>query len=214
MYSLVVFLCVLGTLCLLRDFSKREDSLSLGEEINELIPQFPRKAIQFWSNQSLALDAETPTEGRLEEIDRNWDLLMPAGGGLIHIETDEEYVLPPGMPLKSSNESVFWIISVYHQLHCLNGIRSALTQFYFGEVASPGDHSHVEHHEHVYHCLDYLRQIILCHGDTALEGSLDGLYGTSGWGTTHICKDQEAIRNFAEEKWRWAQVNLIRPNAV
>ena len=63
-------------------------------------------------------------------------------------------------------------------------------------------HDHEEHPQHVYHCVEYLRQTIMCHGDTALEGSLDGLPGTSGWGTTHVCKDYDAVRQFAEEQWR------------
>lgn len=56
-------------------------------------------------------------------------------------------------------------------------------------------------HNHVDHCFRYLRQSILCCGDTALEGQdpNTNTTGTDGTGAVHMCKDFEAIRSWAED---------------
>ncbi len=57
-------------------------------------------------------------------------------------------------------------------------------------------------HGHVDHCFRYLRQSILCCGDTALEGQDPDnhvLPATDGTGAVHVCKDYDAIRSWADE---------------
>jgi len=56
---------------------------------------------------------------------------------------------------------------------------------------------------HLYHCFDYLRQAIMCSGDTTLEKVVDfsglKLPMTDGWGSQHECRDYDAIYAFAAE---------------
>jgi hypothetical protein len=68
---------------------------------------------------------------------------------------------------------------------------------------SQHDHDHKENphrHNHVDHCFRYLRQSLLCCGDTALEGQNPNTntLGTDGTGAVHVCKDYGAIRSWAE----------------
>ncbi len=62
----------------------------------------------------------------------------------------------------------------------------------------PRDHGE---HEHLGHCFDYLRQSIMCAGDTALEKAIvfEGVRkpGVDGWGVTHQCRHWDLIRDFA-----------------
>lgn len=57
--------------------------------------------------------------------------------------------------------------------------------------------------EHIYHCFDYIRQSIMCCGDTTLEkartvgGEL--ARGVDGWGVGHECRDYDAIYRYAAE---------------
>ncbi|MCJ1259228.1 hypothetical protein MMC24_007064 [Lignoscripta atroalba] len=57
---------------------------------------------------------------------------------------------------------------------------------------------------HLNHCFDYLRQAIMCNGDTAMDKyafTMDNgklIHGVNGWGTTHQCRDFNAIYDFAE----------------
>lgn len=53
---------------------------------------------------------------------------------------------------------------------------------------------------HIAHCFRYLRQSILCCGDTALEGQNPNsqVPGTDGTGAVHMCKDFDAILAWAD----------------
>jgi hypothetical protein len=51
---------------------------------------------------------------------------------------------------------------------------------------------------HVDHCIDYLRQAIMCTGDIALEHSIvPEEFGFNGWGAAHQCADWDAMRDIA-----------------
>ena len=56
---------------------------------------------------------------------------------------------------------------------------------------------------HVNHCFEYLRQSIMCCGDTALEGQQttfpDGWVGSDGWDAKHVCKDYRQVYRHLEE---------------
>ena len=59
---------------------------------------------------------------------------------------------PPGMPVVQ--------IEVFHQLHCLNYIRHRV---YNQTPEDPGGEGSIN--IHTAHCIDYLRQVLMCHGD-------------------------------------------------
>ncbi|KAK7683146.1 hypothetical protein QCA50_013819 [Cerrena zonata] len=89
-----------------------------------------------------------------------------------------------------------FMVSMYHQLHCLDVIR-------VGFVVNGSDAYH-----HIEHCLRYLRQILLCKADTTLEVT-DGertdehgriLEGASGLGMIHRCKDWTKVKRHLEDK--------------
>ncbi|KAK1994570.1 hypothetical protein LX36DRAFT_693070 [Colletotrichum falcatum] len=58
----------------------------------------------------------------------------------------------------------YWVtgLDVFHQLHCLDSLRRAS----YPEAYKHGGSSHTWH-LHLDHCIDYLRQAIMCHGDTS-----------------------------------------------
>ena len=57
---------------------------------------------------------------------------------------------------------------------------------------------------HVEHCLNYLRQVILCHADTTVEPAhcMESDVGvepaSNGIGVVHTCKDWKAVNNFVQ----------------
>lgn len=62
---------------------------------------------------------------------------------------------------------------------------------------------HAAHRDalHIEHCFDYLRQAILCAGDTTIEwaresdeGEIDGQ--VDGWGVEHQCRSSKTIFDF------------------
>lgn len=58
---------------------------------------------------------------------------------------------------------------------------------------------------HIYHCIDYIRQSIMCNGDPTLEKARTGddgkpARGVDGWGVGHECRNFDAIFEFAAER--------------
>jgi hypothetical protein len=82
---------------------------------------------------------------------------------------------------------------MFHQMHCLQMIRSAIVQ---------GDPGH-----HTRHCLNLLRQAILCASDITLDPINLGTDGTDGIGVVHVCRDWEKVYDFVEQ-------NKLRYNAT
>lgn len=57
-------------------------------------------------------------------------------------------------------------------------------------------------------CFDYLRQSIMCCGDTALEGTQNtfpdpSIVGCDGYDSTHVCKKYDRVRDFFDENRAW-----------
>lgn len=58
--------------------------------------------------------------------------------------------------------------------------------------------------EHVLHCFDYVRMGLIFTADQALEGSdpflaAQGLNGTQGLGTQHVCRDWGALLRWVDK---------------
>jgi hypothetical protein len=77
-----------------------------------------------------------------------------------------------------------------------------------GDGGGQGTSEHIAGHTE--HCFDYLKQAIICHGDTTLEKAHlhnETKYGSIklGWGDVHQCRNHETIINFAAQnsinKW-------------
>ncbi|KAJ7741292.1 hypothetical protein B0H16DRAFT_1565254 [Mycena metata] len=75
-------------------------------------------------------------------------------------------------------------IAMFHQMHCLQRIRTAIVQ------GDPGHHTRP--------CLNLLRQTVLCASDTTLD-PLNSAKGTDGLGIVHVCRDWEKVYNFVKE---------------
>lgn len=108
-----------------------------------------------------------------------WSAVVP-GGGLIHLG---EYKQP-------------YMTSVMHQLRCLDILREELVRERINESDEPSYLSR--------HCLNYIKQMILCRGDTNLEPfqypnqndpiDMEGIYECRDWGAVY----REVERNQAE----------------
>lgn len=102
------------------------------------------------------------------------------------------------------------MISVFHQLHCLVSrfdilkspyadINQYVTRASYFSARS-GNLDEINNN-HLMHCWDYLRQAIICAGDTTLEWiqAPPNNTGSTGWGYQHVCKDYSAIFSWATE---------------
>ncbi|KAK7952801.1 uncharacterized protein PG986_008529 [Apiospora aurea] len=126
-----------------------------------------------------------------KESEGQWTKLIPKGKGWIDVDNDTALPYMHGMDQSLPKQQA--MISVFHQLHCLYMTRAG----YFSARAGNLDEVNAGH---LAHCWDYLRQAIMCAGDTTLEwlhAPPDNI-GSTGWGYQHTCKDYGALFTFAE----------------
>ncbi|KAF2710792.1 hypothetical protein K504DRAFT_429114 [Pleomassaria siparia CBS 279.74] len=110
-----------------------------------------------------------------------WNTIMPAGTGF------------PG-PGK-----IFATTSMTHQLHCVY----MMARIFSGVVSNNLKAIPDDYHFHFMHCVDYIRQGIMCSADLAVEvhepkdsddfGPQDG-----GWSGHHVCKDYSKVISYLE----------------
>ena len=112
-----------------------------------------------------------------------WDSLIPAGtGGAVRLGPDDR----------------FYTVSMFHQLQCLNDLRKAVVQT--EDESEPTK-------ERVHHCLNYVRQMLLCAASVRLEPvkPTAGGRGADGFWLEHRCKDWTLLRQEVElnhGRWR------------
>ena len=55
---------------------------------------------------------------------------------------------------------------------------------------------------HVRHCIDLLRQSLMCHADTTLEAKDESVNGVTGFGIEHRCKDWNQLVEWTADRQR------------
>ncbi|PYH43483.1 uncharacterized protein BP01DRAFT_300688, partial [Aspergillus saccharolyticus JOP 1030-1] len=118
--------------------------------------------------------------------DRMWDSLSLDSMVIAPtIDWAREMGLPDSWDFPWDPKRKIYFVKVYHQLHCLKNIRRA-----FKQLLSNKDHplpiGHVEH------CLDTLRQDLMCHADDTPMPSLQLVNG-AGEGQIRQCKDFDKL---------------------
>ncbi|KAL8788075.1 MAG: hypothetical protein Q9195_007489 [Heterodermia aff. obscurata] len=129
---------------------------------------------------------------------RAWRNIFPAEGGF--------FIHPTIAPTRST-------FSVFHQLHCLNGLRGGYWANHHAAL-----HGHrlkdedlpVDIQEsHMRHCIDLLRQALMCHGDTTLEVVDEAINGVHGFRVEHQCKDWAQLKAWTSEQQARQSVEQI-----
>ncbi|KAL3467935.1 hypothetical protein BJX64DRAFT_282824 [Aspergillus heterothallicus] len=142
------------------------------------------KSVDFEYNVDFANETSAATDER-------WKSLFPSRGGFFQ------------HPAIAPSRSAF---AVYHQLHCLDSIRRgywALQQHQSTLLpvakAKQNDSNNNEsagstpwasptaHPVHVRHCIELLRQALMCNADLTVEVKNESLGGVTGFGTEHQC---------------------------
>ncbi|PBK95940.1 hypothetical protein ARMGADRAFT_989848 [Armillaria gallica] len=105
-----------------------------------------------------------------------WDSLLPVGSGMIHLGPDQR-------PFS---------ISMFHQLRCLNIIRAGLM-----------DSQKVADAQLLQHCMNYLRQMVLCRADGQLQSVRRSTGGSvTAWSQPRACRNWRTVYDAAEVNFR------------
>ncbi|KAI1426465.1 hypothetical protein F5Y12DRAFT_742309 [Xylaria sp. FL1777] len=174
------FLIAFGIGYTWRGIMRQELRLSKDPFREAAVPPAPRIPILF-SEQPLYADAPTQASNSA------WEDLIPKGRGFIEV-TD-------------SGGSNRYCVSAFHQLHCLDMLRHG----YYAAVELVNQKSDlkaitpVNPAAHMQHCFDYLRQALMCAADPTLEIRNESISGVTGWGSTHQCRNFEALKQWTEQ---------------
>lgn len=105
--------------------------------------------------------------------------------------------------MSESTHAQLYDVSMYHQLHCLSQIREYMFLLKYAVDDNCTKVQEVKHNlldsreHHIEHCLDYIRQAIMCAGDMTLEWPREEDDGrrdaVDGWGVEHRCVDPVRI---------------------
>ncbi|KAI0890173.1 uncharacterized protein GGS22DRAFT_183520 [Annulohypoxylon maeteangense] len=170
------------------------------EERRSPVPKFPRKTYTFLPNPQYIQENMLFDEHATLHTLHNWIPLSADARGYIHLPTYTSYpTLPPPftVAINRTSEGPAYMMSVFHQLHCLSYLISHFQAGYGGVKLE----EEVAHHSA--HCFDYIRQSIMCAADTNLEGETEA---GPGWGSPHECVDYDAVLAWANEhgaeRWR------------
>ncbi|KAI1759595.1 hypothetical protein GGR53DRAFT_523746 [Hypoxylon sp. FL1150] len=149
---------------------------------NAFIPPLPVETKKFEFDWKFANDPS-------QNVTSAWESLIPKGQGLLRLPLEHEY-----------NSNVF-NIGAYHTLHCLFTLRESF--FFFHDMAfksikveGPDTAFMLKHGRH---CIEYIRQALMCNPDVNLE-PVEGETGNlKQWGIRRQCKSFDALSEWAYE---------------
>lgn len=55
-------------------------------------------------------------------------------------------------------------------------------------------------HDHVLHCIEFLRQSIMCHADSTIEARNEHLHGVVGFGIPHACRNWQQMVDWVDDR--------------
>ncbi|KAI1781313.1 hypothetical protein F4818DRAFT_451456 [Hypoxylon cercidicola] len=114
-----------------------------------------------------------------------WATMFPAGYGAIVVDHEwaaENHIAPTKE--NATDGRAVYAVAAFHHLHCLAVLRTSLYQY-------KNEREQINSWFHVRHCIDALRQLILCSADPTIIG------GESAW---HECRDWYALKEWIEER--------------
>ncbi|ROW15314.1 hypothetical protein VPNG_03062 [Cytospora leucostoma] len=140
-----------------------------------------------------------------DEVDRLWEEYEK--GNRIHIDQKMAEKLPyqtEHVPLEGYEDEYVVGLSVFHYLHCLNGIRKGFYPRRYNSSLLDED-GNVDYHKwiHIDHCIETIRRALTCQADTAamtfdwIEDSSLVIHSEM----LHTCRNFDLIRDWAYERY-------------
>jgi hypothetical protein len=101
------------------------------------------------------------------------------------------------VPLRDAAGGYLVTLDVFHSLHCVNKVRKSYYSDYYHDPNPIADQQ-----EHFDHCIDLLRQVIMCHGDVSLhtyEWKDDYRWPWPSMQTTHQCRNWDRLMDWSQD---------------
>ncbi|KAH8662351.1 hypothetical protein BX600DRAFT_318544 [Xylariales sp. PMI_506] len=154
--------------------------LQVGTEAVENGVTMPLKVQKFDADRSFV--PVNASEMLSEELLDQWKTLLPVGAGW-------------------GKKDTFYTTTMTHQLHCI----FMMARIYAGLTTNDARGLDPDYDSHYLHCIDYLRQGVMCSGDLALElhqptDANDNGPGDGSWSGIHVCKDYSHMKSYLAEQ--------------
>ncbi|QSZ36857.1 hypothetical protein DSL72_006740 [Monilinia vaccinii-corymbosi] len=174
--QIVAFLLLLyiSILLTIEGSSKWTKAVNDKEAVNEQLT-LPQKALKFEQRPEWLRIQPPWNQPPSDEVDSAWDELLFSLN--IRISSEELSLLNENktnlvrVTGGDHGKNYVGVIGVYHHIHCLNNIRRMLSWDYYEPKFAHQKHTEGFSKEHAHHCLDTIRQALMCHANTALYTS-------------------------------------------
>ncbi|KJK74826.1 hypothetical protein H634G_09870 [Metarhizium anisopliae BRIP 53293] len=139
------------------------------------------------------------------EVDKVWMSLYNEIG--ISRLSREQAQLLPNRTYPFIGDEGYYIaeLAVFHQLHCVNAIRIALSKDYYQTVLSLEEFDDVQGsygRDHISHCLDAVREAIMCASDISVitwQWNDQAKKALGHGDVLHTCRSFEKIKEWAAD---------------
>ncbi|GKT66410.1 hypothetical protein ColTof4_03902 [Colletotrichum tofieldiae] len=104
---------------------------------------------------------------KIQKFDADYKFVPPNATDFLSNATLNHWrsIMPAGAGWKSEDDGPFFTTTMTHQLHCIY----MMGRIYSGITTNKADMLTADYNTHFYHCIDYLRQAVMCSADLALE---------------------------------------------
>ncbi|KAF2457888.1 hypothetical protein BDY21DRAFT_18614 [Lineolata rhizophorae] len=146
-----------------------------------------------------------------EELDESWSSLLQYSNIRISEEEIRHLDRLDQSVRFTDGSGYFAQMTVYHHLHCIKKIHHFLYLDHYWPNITSDDLALLRAHN--YHCLDTIRQAIMCQGDTSLitfRWGHEQPVPLGNFSSPHQCRDWEALDAWNAER----HVNVFEPGLV
>lgn len=140
--------------------------------------------------------------GNPEDTEENWRRLLEP----MNFKATEDELLKSNIKIddrivRVSGGGYVGVLSVYHELHCLEALRrSTLRSYYYANMTAAG----MDHDDrvigHLTHCIEYIRRTIMCHADVSV-------YAATWIADSHEKPNKDLISNGERECVNWDAID-------
>ncbi|KAI5117956.1 hypothetical protein M0805_001618 [Coniferiporia weirii] len=178
--SLINLVIVVRRLAVFNGLRKAETYSYVGNNFPELLPL--DRPLTLVDTVFTNSTADYPIQG--PDAEAAWSCIYPNGFGFVRLGTERRILC----------------VSMFHQLHCVEKMRRALD--------NPDDP--IATLPHLQHCMNYIRQMVLCGSDLTLEPEehdpVSHKSEATGVGVTHTCRDWSVAYDTINDNYaRWLE---------
>ncbi|KAI0886730.1 uncharacterized protein GGS22DRAFT_199093 [Annulohypoxylon maeteangense] len=144
------------------------------------------------------------------EVDMAWKELLQYSNIRVSGE-DLRKVNKTSIPMPGENDSYWVELSVVHELHCIKRLR----QYWFNDYYFPNitEEEHRLNWLHNDHCLEILRQSVMCHADVSMitmAWTSTSVFPAADFQNVHECTNWDILYEWQKER----SVDLMQPGLL